>query len=124
MKHTREKLESFDNAKIDFIAGKLSGKEIGSIIDNKCFVYMEEWEDPTLFQPTQKVYMTEVISQRALELNPIEYVRQLDGLMWPSGYAKAHEYALRNVIKMLQATPRQRTIASILTLQGQGGTGE
>jgi hypothetical protein len=124
MTYTKKLLESFDNAKIDCIAAKFSGKELGAIVDNKYFVYMEDWEDPILFQPTQKVYMTEVMSQRALEQNPIEYVRQLDGLMWPSGYAIAHDYALRNVIKMMQATPRQRTIASILTLQGHGGTGE
>ncbi|BFH11148.1 hypothetical protein P4K96_29090 [Bacillus cereus] len=124
--YTREQLESFDNAKIDCIAGQLSGKEIDSITDNNCYVYMEEWEDPTLFQPTQKVYMTEVMTQRALEHDSERYVKELADVTEANWHWDGCEGNMspEGIAWLLQATPRQRTIAAILTLQGQGGTGE
>ncbi|MCY9513290.1 hypothetical protein [Paenibacillus apiarius] len=71
------------------------------------------------------------LMQQAIKHNPLKYVHHLADLNGiedadTDGEWNVYEelYTQRNVALMLQSTPRQQTIASILTLQGQGGTGD
>ncbi|NEZ45588.1 hypothetical protein [Paenibacillus alvei] len=137
MTYTREQLEQMTDGELEEIVPKVAGwREEEHPGVNGTGQWMAEYEygvyykqDGNMievlgYEPATEVEESLELQELAIERNAVEYVRQLDGLMWPSGYAIAHDYALRNVIKMLQATPRQRTIASILTLQGHGGTGD
>lgn len=122
--YTREQLEQTTDESIDVVAAKLSGKEFHSECDKGCFVYIEEWEDPTLFQPTKRVHMSDIVEKAALKHNGEAYARNLDNVVckddeWSEGLT------FEGIGNLLGATPRQRTIAAILTLQGEsGGTGE
>lgn len=112
-----QKVQAMSDQELDMECGKVCGKEFDSISDGNCYVYLEEWEGPTMFQPSKKVYMTEVITRKAMEVNEGVYVRTLYALFYkiPYGLLGMHE-----VSTLLQATPRQRTEAAYMTLKNSG----
>lgn len=104
MTYTREQLDQLEDLKLEMIISKMIGSK-SILLTCSCVESAQE------------------VQTEAIEHNPVEYVQHLERVIHPE-IKHADTWYANDVVYLLQATPRQRTIASILTLQGHGGTGE
>ncbi|WCF11509.1 hypothetical protein NDS46_31625 (plasmid) [Paenibacillus thiaminolyticus] len=124
---TREQLKKMSDLELDEVVPKVAGwREDDHPEVNGTGPWMVEYEYPVYYKqdgtmiesfgyyPTEDINQTLELESEVIELDVDLYIRELASLLGIDGYPFN-----RNIVaKMLQATPRQRTIAAILTLQG------
>lgn len=109
---------------------------------NRLVTYTREqilsWDDETLDRKARQIMGTKDsipatcksdswwLQEEAIEHDPERYVKELADVTEANWHWDGCEGNMspEGIAWLLQATPRQRTIAAILTLQGQGGTEE
>lgn len=131
--YTREQMEQMSDGELEEIVPKVMGwREEEHPGVNGIGQWHAEYEygvyhkpDGTMvevlgYEPASEIEEALELQSEAIKQNPYEYIMQLCAILLNKEYTKSHLYHFNDIIQMLQATPRQITIAAILTLQGEG----
>lgn len=120
MTYTREQSEQMDGFELSTLVAEAMG----------WVAKYDEWYRPIAYglermtddswSPAMRHDHSRRVQTEAIKKNPYEYIMQLCAILLKKEYTKSHFYHFNDIIQMFQATPRQITIAAILTLQGEG----